>query len=72
MTNDNEIHNLSTALWWRTALAGEVEVMKQAQRESWVRAMAPCEHGEPDWETCLQCRVNGRTSVMVNLTGSAR
>jgi hypothetical protein len=27
-----------------------------AQRESWVRAMAPCEHGDPDWETCPQCR----------------
>lgn len=28
----------------------------QAQRESWVRAMAPCEHGDPDWETCADCR----------------
>jgi hypothetical protein len=27
-----------------------------AQRESWVRAMAPCEHGDPDWETCPKCR----------------
>lgn len=27
-----------------------------AQRESFVRAMAPCEHGNADWETCEQCR----------------
>lgn len=26
-----------------------------AQRESWVRGMAPCEHGDPDWETCSKC-----------------
>ena len=26
-----------------------------AQRESWVRGMAPCEHGDPDWETCPKC-----------------
>ena len=29
---------------------------RQAQRESWVRAMAPCEHGIIDWENCVQCR----------------
>ena len=29
---------------------------RAAQRESWVRAMAPCEHGDPDWETCPKCR----------------
>ena len=27
-----------------------------AQRESWVRAMGPCEHGVLDWEECRQCR----------------
>ena len=27
----------------------------QAQRESFIRAMAPCEHGDPDWETCPHC-----------------
>ena len=27
-----------------------------AQRESWGRAMDPCEHGEIDFETCPQCR----------------
>jgi hypothetical protein len=28
----------------------------QAQRESWVRAMGPCEHGVYDFEDCEQCR----------------
>ena len=27
-----------------------------AQRESWIRAFEPCEHGDYDWETCSQCR----------------
>jgi hypothetical protein len=26
-----------------------------AQRESWIRAFGPCEHGDYDWETCPQC-----------------
>lgn len=26
-----------------------------AQRKSFIRAMAPCEHGDPDWETCPHC-----------------
>jgi hypothetical protein len=29
--------------------------MDRLQRESWQRAFAPCEHGDPDWETCSQC-----------------
>lgn len=33
------------------------EAMWKAQRESWVRGMAPCEHGDPDWETCESCRL---------------
>jgi hypothetical protein len=28
----------------------------QAQRESWGRGMAPCEHGVADFEDCCQCR----------------
>lgn len=31
-----------------------------AQRESWIRGMAPCEHGDPDWETCPGCLANLR------------
>jgi len=33
----------------------EYRAMIDAQRESFIRAMAPCEHGYPDWETCPQC-----------------
>jgi len=28
----------------------------QAQRESWMRGMAPCEHGRRDFEQCGECR----------------
>jgi hypothetical protein len=28
----------------------------EAQRESWIRAMAPCEHGVADFEECAKCR----------------
>lgn len=27
----------------------------KAQRESFIRGMGPCEHGDYDWETCPQC-----------------
>lgn len=30
--------------------------MIEAQRQSFVRAMAPCEHGIADWEDCSDCR----------------
>lgn len=33
----------------------EQAAMWKAQRESWVRAFEPCEHGDPDWETCPEC-----------------
>lgn len=33
----------------------ERAAMVRAQRESWIRAMAPCEHGHPDFEQCGQC-----------------
>jgi len=33
----------------------EYRAMLDKQRESWVRAMAPCEHGNPDFEQCGQC-----------------
>lgn len=45
----------------------EREAMYAAQRESWVRGMtARCEHGELDFEQCVQCRdasrsIDGRT-----------
>lgn len=34
----------------------EYAAMIEAQRQSWVRAMAPCEHGISDWEDCPDCR----------------
>lgn len=34
----------------------EKEAMKKAQLDSWMRGMAPCEHGVLDWETCPDCR----------------
>lgn len=48
---------------WRTMSSEDKEAMFQKQRESWVRGMAPCEHGVLDWETCPDCRdcaVRGR------------
>jgi len=35
----------------------EQEAMWKAQRESWVRGMTTsCEHGELDFEQCVECR----------------
>lgn len=34
----------------------ELAAMHQAQRESFVRAMQPCEHGIVDFEQCPDCR----------------
>lgn len=34
----------------------ERDAMVKAQAESWARGMAPCKHGDPDWETCEDCR----------------
>jgi hypothetical protein len=30
----------------------------EAQRQSFIRAFAPCEHGDRDWETCPGCLAN--------------
>lgn len=34
----------------------QYKAMIDAQRESFIRAMAPCEHGELDFEQCGECR----------------
>jgi hypothetical protein len=34
-----------------------------AQRESWVRAMGPCEHGVLDFEECADCRIGRPANV---------
>jgi hypothetical protein len=44
------------AAWWQTASPAEREAMHKAQRESFARAMAPCEHGVADFEDCPDCR----------------
>lgn len=31
--------------------------MHEAQRQSYVRSVLPCEHGVADFEDCLACRV---------------
>jgi hypothetical protein len=41
--------------WERNASPEERAAMIRAQRASWARAFAPCEHGDPDWETCPKC-----------------
>lgn len=41
--------------WDRTATPAQKAEMLASQRESWIRAFAPCEHGDPDWETCPHC-----------------
>ncbi|QCI93384.1 hypothetical protein [Novosphingobium sp. EMRT-2] len=41
--------------WERNATPEEKKAMREAQRESFIRAMGPCEHGDYDWETCPQC-----------------
>lgn len=48
------IHNSLTKLAAMTP--AEREAMWQAQRESFTRAMQPCEHGVYDFETCPDCR----------------
>lgn len=42
--------------WERNATPEQKAEMIKAQRESWLRAFAPCEHGDYDWETCPKCR----------------
>lgn len=48
--------------WWNNATEEQREDMIQKQRESWARGMAPCEHGDPDWETCPDCAAQREAS----------
>jgi hypothetical protein len=41
--------------WERNATPEQKAQMYRKHRESWMRAFAPCEHGDYDWETCPQC-----------------
>jgi hypothetical protein len=40
---------------YRAMSPDQQAAMWQAQRESYVRAEAPCEHGDPDWDECALC-----------------
>lgn len=61
-TKERDLQSLIDASKARVAAMAPEEraAMYQAQRESFARAMAPCEHGVSDWEECPQCR--SRTS----------
>lgn len=54
---DDELKDLleKARRWSETASPEEKRAMLAAQRESWMRAFAPCEHGDYDWETCPEC-----------------
>ncbi len=41
---------------YRAMTPEQQAAMWEAQRESWVRGMLPCEHGDFDWETGPHCR----------------
>lgn len=51
--------------WDATATPEQKEEMYKAQRESWVRAFAPCEHGMFDFEQCGECRSPSLTTTPV-------
>lgn len=48
--------------WYATTTPEQQAEMWRLQRESWVRAFAPCEHGELDWETCPGCLAGTESS----------
>lgn len=62
MADSNEIREMIDRIEAKRAAMSaadraELERLElQAQRESWMRGMAPCEHGVADFEDCAQCR----------------
>lgn len=61
MNRDNMEEKVRRAVEAFERLSPEAQARhRQAQRESWARAMAPCEHGIADWEECEQCRANAK------------
>ena len=58
LTMDHELADLLRASRVKIAAMSPAEyaAMIEAQRQSFARAMAPCEHGIVDWETCPDCR----------------
>jgi len=50
---------LAKALRWEAnATPQEKQAMREKQRQSWVKAFEPCEHGVADFETCSSCRLS--------------
>lgn len=65
----DRVRNLRNALGRRPTIdelltASQVHILTpeevQAQRESWARGMAPCEHGVFDFEDCPLCRTKAQ------------
>lgn len=56
--SDEKLLNLLARAKAKVAAMSEPErnEMLKAQKQSWLRAMQPCEHGIGDWEECGQCR----------------
>jgi hypothetical protein len=44
-------------------LARAIQAMLEAQRQSWLRGMKPCEHGKIDFEQCPQCWPENRSKL---------
>jgi len=64
MSGTKIIDGLDQALATVKAMsAQDYAAMIEAQRQSWARAMAPCEHGVSDWEDCPACRIPSPTQV---------
>jgi hypothetical protein len=40
---------------YKSLTQAQKDEMWRLQKESWIRGMAPCEHGIRDWETCPDC-----------------
>jgi hypothetical protein len=53
MLDEIEAHRASLPPEVRAKLEADE---REAQRQSWVRAMQPCEHGVLDFEDCGDCR----------------
>jgi cytochrome c2 len=65
LTKDQELNELLRLSRLKVAAMSpeECAAMVEAQRQSFARAMAPCEHGVADFEDCAQCRTAARSAL---------
>lgn len=65
LTKDQELNELLRLSRIKVAAMSpeEYAAMIEAQRQSFARAMAPCEHGVADFEDCAQCRAIARSAL---------